>query len=190
MLKIRNAVLVLGSVVMLLSGACAAPKVDFSQIKQPPRATELEAFNPFVGSWTWDAKLDNADGPDADWSGTAVWKWSLDNRCLVGDIFSKSSRAEFKATGIWSWHPTKKRYMWWMFNNWGFPQDGSATYDAAAKSWNMNYTSVGLDGTTSHGQYRMKVVDDNTLSWEMTEWTGVLHMIEKMTMRGTYHRQK
>lgn len=190
MLRMKAAASVSGSLLVLLAGACSAPKVDFSQIKQPARATELDAYNPFVGSWTWEAKLLNAEGADADWNGTAVWKWSLDNRCLIGDIHSKSSRAEFMATGIWSWHPTKKRYMWWMFNNWGFPQDGTATYDAASKSWNMTYTSVGLDGTKSHGRYHMTVVDDNTLSWEMTEWADALHTIEKMTMKGTYHRQK
>nr|NIP84766.1 hypothetical protein [Planctomycetales bacterium] len=53
----------------------------------------------------------------------------------------------------------------------------------------MKYVSVGLDGTTSYGYYQMKVVDDDTLDWEMVEWADALHLAKKLEMTGTYKRK-
>jgi len=182
---------VLLAVVALFVGGCAAPKVDFSTIQRPARAAELDAYDVFVGSWNWTAEIVNCDTADRKWSGTAEWHWTLDKRCLHGQISSKSGGGrEFNAAGIWSWHPKARHYMWWMFNDWGFPQQGVAHYDAAARKWTMKYTGVGLDGTSSHGQYEMTVQDNNTLTWSMIEWADALHLVKKMEMNGTYQRTK
>lgn len=173
--------------VVALSG-CAAPKIDFSTIQRPPRPVEMDAYDTFVGSWNWHAELLNAD-KNKEWTGTAEWTWSLDDRVLHGRMSAKSGDTEFEAAGVWSWHPTKRKYIWWMFNNWGYPQEGTAKYDAETKSWVMTYTSVGLDGTTSHGRYEMKPVDENTLDWSMVEWADALHTIKKLEMTGTYTRK-
>lgn len=172
----------------LLCG-CAAPKVDFSKIKQPARPAELDAYDVFIGSWTWDAEMLNADAPDHLLSGAAEWKWTLDKRSLNGHFVSQNQSTRFEAEGKWSWHPTEKTYLWGMFNNWGYPQRGVANYDAAAKSWRMDYKSVGLDGTTSYGRYTMTVVDGNTLDWTMVEWADLLHTVKKVEMTGKYTRK-
>jgi len=171
------------------AGGCAAPKIDFASLQQPGPAPEMEAFNVFVGSWAWTAEVLNAEGPDRQWSGTARWEWVLDRHYLHGSMSAKSAHAGFEAAGVWSWHPTQKRYLWWMYNNWGYPQSGTANYDAANKTWTMDYTAVGLDGTTSYGQYKIKVTDDQTLDWTMLEWADALHLAKKLEMRGSYKRQ-
>ena len=182
---------VVGSAACVCAAAgCAAPKVDFAKIKQPSRAAELDVYNVFVGKWKWEAEMLNAEGPDRTWTGTAEWTWALDNRYLHGNMEAKSANAKFTAEGIWSWHPTKKRYLWWMFNNWGYPQEGSASYDATRKLWTMDFVSVGLDGTKSYGRYRMTVVDADTLTWTLDEWADMVHSIAKVRMTGTYKRQK
>jgi hypothetical protein len=168
---------------------CAAPNVDFSTIQRPQRAVELDAFEAFVGSWKWEAKLLNTEGEDEKWTGRAEWSWALDKRCLQGHLWAEGAHASFEAEGIWSWHPKAKRYTWWMFNNWGYPQQGTASYDADAKSWRMPYKSVGLDGSGSYGIYTMEIIDQDTLEWTMTEWADALHMVKKMEMTGTYTRQ-
>ncbi|MBI1824933.1 MAG: hypothetical protein HY287_14530 [Planctomycetes bacterium] len=173
-----------------LSGGCAARKADFSKIQQPPRPTELEAYDVFVGTWNWEAEMLNADEQDKAWTGKAEWKWTLDKRCLRGAFQSQSKRTKFEAEGIWSWHPRDKQYIWGMFNNWGYPQRGTASYDAANKRWTMDYKSIGLDGTTSYGRYCMSVVDHDTLDWHMTEWADRIHMVKKVEMTGKYKRQK
>jgi hypothetical protein len=185
--KVGSAVIWVGMASIV---GCAAPKVDFSNIKQPARPSELEAFDVFVGSWTWEAEVLNAEDPDKKWTGTAEWKWTLDKRCLRGAFQSQSQRTKFEAEGIWSWHPTKKKYIWGMFNNWGYPQRGDATYNATSKSWCMDYKSVGLDGTTSYGRYNMTVADNNTLDWKMVEWADGLHTAKKVEMTGKYTRKK
>jgi len=175
-------------VAALLASGCASPTIDFSDIERPPRAAELDAYNAFVGKWIWGAEIVNAEGANKEWTGEATWKWALDERCLRGDISARSSDASFDASGIWSWHPTNKKYIWWMFNNWGYPQEGTASYDAETKCWSMNYKSVGLDGTPSYGRYTMKFVSDDLLEWDLTEWADAMHMFPKLEMKGTYKR--
>ncbi len=189
MKNVRIIVLSLTPIAALLVPACAVSKVDFANVQRPPRPSELEAYNVFVGSWTWDAEMLNAEGADRKWNGTAEWHWTLDDRALRGTMSAQSERTKFEAEGVWSWHPKKKKYIWWMFNNWGYPQAGTARYDADAKCWRMNYRSVGLDGTTSYGEYRMTVVDDNTLDWSAKEWADPIHLITKTEMKGTYKRR-
>lgn len=169
---------------------CEAPKIDFSTIQRPARPAELDAFDVFVGDWTWEADVENAEGPDKHWTGTAKWEWTLDNRCLHGLLSAKTANASFNAAGIWSWHPRDKEYIWWMFNDWGFPQQGTARYDKANQSWDMTFKSVGLDGTPSYGRYTMKVVDHNTLEWTLEEHADMGRtMMPKMKMKGTYKRR-
>lgn len=169
---------------------CGAPNVDFSSVQRPSRAPELDAYNVFVGEWDWEAQMLNAaSDADRSWTGSARWEWTLDQRCLHGMMSAKSARTNFDAAGVWSRHPKTGKYIWSMFNNWGYPQEGTANYDAGSRTWTMNYTSVGLDGTASYGRYVMKVVDDRTLDWSSTEWADALHMVKKMEMKGTYRKK-
>lgn len=187
---IRGIVVWLLPVVVLLAPGCAASRVDFADIQRPPRSSELDAYNVFVGSWVWEAEMLNAEGTDKEWHGTAEWHWTLDNRALRGVMSSQTARTRFEAEGVWSWHPKKKKYIWSMINNWGYPQTGTARFDADAKCWRMSYHSVGLDGTASYGQYSVTVVDNDTLRWHMKEWALPLHLVLKMEMKGTYKRQR
>src|SRR5438067_7759743 len=94
---------------------CASPTADFNKMQRPARAPALDAFNVFVGTWNWEASAANADTAHKNWTGTAKWEWTLDQRCLHGQMSAKSGSTEFDTAGIWSWHPVKKQYMWWMF---------------------------------------------------------------------------
>ncbi len=169
---------------------CAAPRVDFSKVQRPARASELDAYNVFVGKWTWEAEAVNADAAHKKWTGTAEWEWTLDRQCLHGRMSLKSGDTALQTGGVWSWHPLAKEYIWSIFNNWGYPQSGTARYDPARKHWTMTYRAVGLDGTPSYGVYDMTVVDNDSLKWSMTEWADRLHCIKKLEMRGTYNRTK
>ena len=132
----------------------------------------------------------NADDPGEEWKGTATWNWTLDERCLEGKMSVHSAHADFNTAGFWSWNPKSKKYVWWMFNNWGHPQEGTAKYDPDGKTWIMSYRSVGLDGNRSYGRYRMTVVDNDTLDWRMDEWADALHLVKKAEMVGTYKRSR
>jgi hypothetical protein len=167
---------------------CAAKTVDMSKIHRPDRPSELDAYNTFVGSWTWQAEMMNADQAHRNWTGTAEWSWALDNRALHGHLTSTSGDVSFESAGLWSVSPGSKKYVWWMFNNWGYMQHGKATYNAGCKTWTMPFKSTGLDGTASEGEYVITVVDNNTLRWELHEWAS-MHMAKKIEMKGTYTRK-
>ena len=186
----RKAVLPVVAAMILAASGCAAPMIDFSGIERPERAAELDAYKVFVGQWTWEAEVVNAEAPDNKWTGEASWAWSLDDHWLHGQMSAKSANAGFDAGGIWGWHPKAKQYKWWMFNNWGYPQEGTALYNEDSRTWTMDYQSVGLDGTASYGCYHVSVVDDNTLDWDLTEWADAFHMAKKLEMKGTYKRQQ
>ena len=172
---------------ILLPG-CTAQRIRLTDSLRPARAPQLDAYKVFVGSWKWEAEVLNAVEGEKAWSGTAEWEWALDDRCLHGRMSAKSNSAQFDSAGIWSWHPKNKKYMWWIFNNWGYPQQGTATYNEATQTWRMTYTSIGLDGTTSYGLYELTVVDNDTLDWTMTEWADGWHAVKKIEMIGTYKR--
>ena len=159
-----SSVLVFASI---LAPGCTVSNVNFSNITRPARSEKMDAFSVFVGSWTWEATMVNADPQDQHWSGTAEWTWGLDQRVLTGHLAAKSARAEFEADGVWSWHPKKKQYVWWMFNNWGYPQSGTAKYDPDRRCWKMDFKSVGLDGTTSYGSNCMCLKDYDTIEWNV-----------------------
>ena len=167
---------------------CSARTVNFAEIHRPPKAAELSAFDVFVGTWNWQAEMLNGDAAHKSWTGTATWQWTLDDRCLHGQLAAKSGDVAFDTAGIWTWDAKSRKYIWWMFNNWGYPQQGTAKYDAANRSWTLNYKGTGLDGTPSTGQYRITVSDNNTLKWEMSEWAA-MHMAKKIEMKGTYTRK-
>ncbi len=174
-------------VAAMMLPACTVRNVDFSKMQRPGRPAQLDAYGDFVGSWTWTARVLNGGG---EWSGTATWDWILDQRCLQGRITARSGKTEFDSSGIWSWNPRTSDYEWWMFNSWGYPQAGTATYDPAKKRWVMKYRSTGLDGTRSVGKYEMTFVDKDTLDWRMVEWADPLHLIKKTEMTGTYKRKR
>jgi hypothetical protein len=181
------------SVLVVVLAGCEAQDVSFARLGPPARSAELSAYEDFVGSWEWEAYLLDKEGKAKGeaWEGTAEWKWTLDQRCLHGQMMVKGPDIEFEAEGIWSWHPKNKKYIWWMFNNWGYPQQGTAKYDAERKFWKMPYTSVGLDGTTSYGEYTMTVENRDTLKWTMIEWGDMTRMlVKKMAMEGTYTRKR
>ena len=168
---------------------CASPKVDFAKIQRPARAAELDAFSVFVGNWNWEADVVSpAEEQDKHWTGSAQWDWTLDQTALHGRLSAKCARAEFESEGLWGRNPKTRKYEWSMFNNWGYPQDGTAHYDAASKTWTMSYNSIGLDGTASRGMYEMRVVDDNTLDWHLHEKDS-MGMVTKLEMKGTYRRK-
>ena len=186
----RSAFLFVHLALVWMAPACSGPRVDFSEIKRPPRSPELDAYNVFVGMWDWQAEVINAEGSDRTWTGTARWDWALDKRTLEGDMAARTQNAEFAARGVWSWHPKRNEYIWWMFNDWGYPQQGKARYDEGARCWKMKYRAIGLDGSRSYGRYVVQVVDNDTLDWRMQEWADPLHLITKIEMNGTYKRKR
>ncbi len=173
-----------------MSAGCMVKNIDLSRIAQPERAAALDAYDVFVGEWSWEAAVQNTDGPGKYWQGQAKWQWTLGKRCLTGTLSAKSDVATYNATGLWSWNPKTRAYEWSVFNDWGYTQHGSAKYDDAKRCWRMPFRGTGLDGTTSYGEHRMTVIDNDHLEWAFEEWTGPLHLIQKTKITATYTRTK
>jgi len=167
---------------------CSARRVDVASLQRPERAAELDAFDAFVGNWKWTATMEVGESSET-WSGTSRWSWTLDKRCLQGQMTTRSANQEYETVGLWGWNAKQKQYEWSMFNSWGYPQVGTADYDASDKSWTLKYRSVGMDGTTSYGRMGLTIVDANTMDWTMTEWADPLHLVKKMRLTGRFTRE-
>ena len=185
----RRTIVTLCIVSALALTGCMSPKAGFAEIQKPATPTQMSDFKDFIGSWTWEAQLSTGEGEPEEWTGSATWDWVLGGTYLHGELTSTGPHQSFASSGYWGWHPTRRTYVWWMLNDWGYPQEGTAAYNAAEKQWTMNYHGVGLDGTTSHGRYTMKVVDQDTLEWTMTEWADLCRLFKKIEMTGTYKRR-
>ncbi len=190
MFKLKSAIASTLLAAVTLSVGCAAPSIKVADFQRPDRPEQLSSYDVFVGDWTWEATMTNADEANQQWSGTAQWGWSLNDRYLHGMMSAKSADAQFDSAGAWGWNSRCGGYTWWMFNDWGYSQEGTASHDADARKWTMNYTSTGLDGTPSHGCYKLSVIDDDTIEWELGEWADMMHMFPKMEMTGVYKRKK
>ncbi len=185
----KPAVVTLCATSILLLTGCMSLQVDLAQIQKPRPAPELAPLGDFVGSWNWEAERVGPGGKVEKWTGTAKWDWVLGGTYLHGDLTTKGPAHSFASSGYWGWHPQKRTYVWWMLNDWGYPQEGTAKYDDAKKLWTMDYQGLGLDGTTSYGRYAMQVKDKNTLEWTMVEGVDLLRNIKKIEMKGSYKRK-
>ena len=176
--------------ILLFLAGCGPANVNFSQMEKPAPSPELRNFEPFVGDWTWEAQRIPAEGDPMKWSGTAHWEWALGGTYLKGEMTSSGEGQSFSSEGYWGWHPKRKTYVWWLLNDWGYPQEGTATFDADEKLWTMDFQGVGLDGTTCYGTYTVHVLDENTLEWTLDEWADPTRFaIKKLQMTGAYRRK-
>ena len=166
---------------------CGPVDVDFATIEKPALPEELAPLGEFVGNWAWEAERVLPDGGAEKWTGTTTWGWTLGDMYLRGDLELNGPKS-FVSSGYWGWHPKKKTYVWYMLNDWGYPQEGTAKYDDETKCWTMNYSGVGLDGTNSRGRYTCEWKDENTVYWTCTEWVPMT-FIKKLEMTGHYKRK-
>lgn len=185
----RWLLVVLAAPLLGIAFGCATNPPHGSYSVRPPRSEEVESLGYFVGSWDWFVE-GQLDGAAAQWSGSAEWDWTLDRRCLQGRIAGRSGNLSVEMAGVWTWHPTERRYMWWLFNDWGFPQEGTAALDAASRRWTFDYVGVGTDGQSTFGRYTVVAEDANTFSWRMDEWADALRLSRRAELAGTFHRQR
>ena len=134
------------AVVLLSVAGCMKPQEKLATLQRPERSAEMDALETFVGAWDVEAEMLGVEGADRMWKGMAEWRYTLDGRALAGNMSLRNPKAPFQTQGLWSYNPAKKTYVWSIFNDWGYPQQGKAKYKVDKQTWVMDYVGSGLDG--------------------------------------------
>ncbi len=174
----------------LLCLGCQSKEMSMEEMmKPPPRAAELDMLNMWVGEWEGEMRM-TMPGSDEVLTGTGTSKshWAVDNRAVVEE-FGGTMGEEGKYSGyaIWTWDEKAERFRGYMVDNHGMQGTMTARYDEETKTWHFKGKSSGPHGSSvSEGTATM--VDDNTMTWEHTEWDG-LKLVKYMEMTGTSRRK-
>lgn len=164
----RKSWLVLPILSLTLAG-CSVTPMNVAALEQPGRAGQLNKYDMLVGSWTWEGEVIDAADTNRHWKGTADWHWTLEEQCLHSSLTATSDTISMKSYGAWTWHPAKEKYVWYTLNNWGYPEHGAASYDAATKTWTLTYNGIALDGRAVHGSHTYTLTDRETMTWTWKE---------------------
>lgn len=164
-----------------LSG-CAEQKCDMADMmKAPPRPAELDQLDMMVGKWesTAECKMAGSDKPMTCKS-SSVAGWECDRRALVERMEGTMGDQKMSGIGVWMWNPESRNFSTWWFDSTGRNDKGTATFDAATKTWTMK-------SATGQGTARMAASD--TMDWSFKETTGGLFPQPVMEMKGTSKRK-
>lgn len=169
---------------------CQQPKME-DMLKAPERPAELDQLNMFVGKWVGAGEL-TMPGSDevvtAKGQSTASWAaggWVLIEEAeeTVGD------EGITKGVAMWTWDPKAKKFRTAWLNDHGEISHGTATYDAATRTWHMRGEGHNpYTGVCSIGEGTARFVDDHTLEWSYTAW-GPWKLKKLAEMKGTSRRQ-
>lgn len=185
-----------GSLALLAAAlaGCQQPRIDISEMmKAPPRPAELARLDRFVGTWEGQAEM-SAPGSDkvVTSNGVNTVSWEADGWVLVEHLEVEMGQEGGKMTGVglWTWDPQARKYRTWWFDNYGAVNQGTASYDEGSDTWRMKGKAhyAGRGKTTAYeGTSRM--IDDDTITWEYTEWASPWKLNKLMHIKGTSHRR-
>ena len=147
----------------------------------PEPGPEHAVFKKDIGEW--DADIEVYAGPAPSKS-----KGRMTNRLTCGGMWLVSdyqADSGFSGHGMWTWDPTKKKYVGvWADNMMTFLAPGEGVWDAASKTMTFLYEAVVGDKKIRWRQTTTNV-DENTLVFK----SFVPDDATKETMKATYRRR-
>ena len=173
---------------VLLTGCM--PKMTIEQMKaeMPKRPAELDRLDVFAGKWQYEgqAKLAMLDEP-LKTSGTGEYTWDGDRWFLVGRDVMEMEHFD-KSTGLecWTYDTHSKKYRATFVDSMGEIGIGASTYDEKTNTWHMKAESHGPWGESCMKGW-MKSTGPDTMEWGMTEYHGLMKVME---MTGTAKKVK
>lgn len=191
MIRIRFANACVAALLVAVLVGCQAPKIDLDEMmKAPPRPAELDQLEMLVGTWEVTAEMKvEGSGEVMTGRGVETISWDADKWLLV-DRFEYTLGDEGKVTGlaIWTWDAKAKKYRLWAFDNYGYYETGTATYDEDSRTWRFK-TKSRNPGTGENyvGEGALTMVDCDTQEWNMTYWDG-WKLMKAFEIEGTSRR--
>lgn len=165
---------------------CAPKEFTIETMREmcPPRPTELDMLDVLVGTWDMTGQMKPADDKSKPLTmkGTMKWEWDMDKRLLVGRFEGKvENEIVMNALEIWTWDPSKEKFMMYWQGGYGHIGKGHAKWDSAKREFRM--TAKGRDlnsGMEFSGKGHMRFTDDRTIEmiWNDYDSLGLFKMFE------------
>ncbi|MBK9128904.1 MAG: DUF1579 family protein [Phycisphaerales bacterium] len=175
----------------LTLAGCNHSEMSMADMKAPERPAELDQLEPLLGHWegTWECSMPGMDQPIKG-VGTNVVSWEADRWVLVermsGDM---GEMGKFSGIGVWTWNPKRGCFDNWWYDSWGSTGHGTATYDAATRTWKTKGQSTDpMTGEMKQGEGTMKILPGGKMEWTYAE-RDVLGRAKGMEMKGTSVRK-
>ncbi len=184
--RASSIVLALGATVLL---AGCVPSLTMEEVKamRPERPPELDKLNAFAGNWEMKGEFRIAGLDELiEISGSAEAEWEADGWYLVSRFtLSPGELGDVQGQEMWTYDTHAKKYRNTWVDNMGAVGTGEARLDEEANTWHVRAISYGPMGKTT-GKGILKVVDENTIEWTWTEYSGFVKTVE---MTGTNKRR-
>lgn len=182
----------MGVMALLVLVGCQQPGVGMSEsMKQPVRPAALDRLDMFVGTWegTAETRIPAVEGVQTS-TGINTVSWEADGWLLVERLeVDMGVGGKLAGLGIWTWDPRAETYRFWWSDNFGIRSHGTATYDEESHTWLTKAKSYNtLTGRNSVNEGVAKMVADDMIEWEHTEWTAWKSR-KLMEMKGTSRRR-
>jgi hypothetical protein len=172
------------------------PAKAMHEMKKPEQPAEMKRLEMFVGNWTGTAEMVTPPKParksgsttapatqpqQTTMNGGSTGKWELNGQALRMDGWYEMPNGErVSYIEYWMWDPQAKKYHTTFMSEMGEYGEGWATPDATGR----NFTYTGRSNR-SKVSGTMRMTDDRTMEWNMTEKGP--H--GKMQMKGTSRKQ-
>jgi hypothetical protein len=192
MVKTTASTLCLATMMLATLVGCQQPKTDLSEMMKPPeRPAELDRLEMFVGTWKGVAEMSVPGSDEVMTSkGVETMGWDADKWLLVSHFeYGAEGESPTRGVAIWTWDPRAGKYRVWTFDNHGYCEEGSATYDEDTGIWRFKTKSRSqVTGREFSGEGKLKMADDSTMDWDWTVWDG-WKLRKLFEMKGTTRRQ-
>ncbi|HUU99207.1 MAG TPA: hypothetical protein VM487_26030 [Phycisphaerae bacterium] len=180
----------LAAVLAAMLIGCQQQQVDMAEMMKP-RPAELDQLEMLVGTWEGTAETKVA-GSDEVMTGEGVetYSWDADKWLLVNHFeYKTGDEGEMRGLAIWTWNAKAEKYRIWSFDNGGYCESRSATYDQETKTWHFKGKSRNtVSGEKFVGKGSSQMVDSDTQEWNYTVWDG-WKLRKLMEFKGTSHRK-
>lgn len=146
------------------------PKME-AWMKAATPGEEHKALSMMAGNWKYTMKWwETADGKPMESKGTSTGKMIMGGRFLEQEMKGKSMGMPFQGKATMGYDNVKKIFETTWIDNMGTGiSKGTATWDAATKTWTETGTLADPMSPTGNKDYRSvtKIVDKNTYTMEM-----------------------
>jgi hypothetical protein len=188
--------------VSLFAAGCGKPDAsDMEMPKKPPRAPEMEALAPLVGTWSGTAEMvkpsaedmkksmpEGAPAPQTTFAGGTTYKWDIGGLFLHAEgWFEMGEGQKCNNHELIGWDPVKKMYHGWYVSDYGERGDNWMKANSDGKSFTMKMSGIGMNSKAMKGSGSMTFVDANTIEWTWVEKNALGGT--KMEMKGTMKKQ-
>lgn len=169
--------------------------------KKPNRASEMEALAPLVGTWSGTMEMivpspeemkkhmpKDAPAPPSTFASGGTYKWDIGGLFLHYEGWAEMGKDQrMNMHELIGWDPIKKKYHSWYVSDYGERGDGWMKASDDGKTFNGNFSGIGMNSKAMKGNGTMTFIDSNTVEWTWEE-KGFLGTT-KMKMKGTMKKQ-